>query len=332
MGTALQERIDRQREVKNRIDDVIHQISRCHSVGPLKSKCGDAFARLNNHIERYGADNALSPSQKDERTQLRATYNEAKQASNSAAQKDTALREELNDLKEELIMGSYPDTSKDFAKILADRDAIKADIEQLSEASARQTAKANSIKQKPSPLPPLLLKRQEALASKALGEDNAQEIEEINQQIEQAEAELAADKTAEAEATQAVAGLQSRISQKRKELVETNGYLSEGIFYQLAGRAIIEELEYAKLATALKEKMSRLLAFGQMISDYAPDTFPGSVSGDRYRKIYLPNFALPTGNSSMVEPLSFESLDVNAVINSLKEEFKRQGVEFQKKA
>lgn len=329
MKAELKKRIDRQREIKNRIEEIIMQLSRPPLVGlkGLVVAVSDAHPRLKQHLERYGVEEDLSPREKSMRADLTANVVEAKSKYEKIRKLDSSLRFELADLKEEFVFGGDRDTSEEFFEMQAIRDNCNDVVNQLNNAIAEQNTKIQTLRQQTSPLPVLQKKKQEALSNKALGKNSSSLITEINKKIEQATKQAESDKHIENEILQAIEGLRSRLIAVQKEQKEIIGYLSEGISYQIAGRAIMVEMEYSKLVDSLKEKFKQLLALDKLLNQSASDSFPGRITGDMTNRFFVPRFVLPTGTSSMAESLSRKNIDIEDAISTAIKEFKLQGIE-----
>lgn len=313
---TLKEKIERQQELKERINDLLQQLSSPEilSVDRLAMELGDMRMRLESHISRYGAEGTLSTREAAVRRELKSAVEGLSADVQKKREHAEQVRNEYELLKAEFESGELSCSTEDLASVQAELQGAQSQVDKLNLAIQERQNDILEMKSQPSELKPFMCRRQNILACQETGEEYEDNLEEVEQEIQRVKAEMAELQESIDRAEQVVAGLQNRRVEAEAYLITCKRDLAEAIPYYLSGQALLIEADYASLASKLQQKYFKLLALGNLIEKHSSESFPGRIACGMSHKFFIPKFTLPASCEGMESDLSYESGRLNPAI------------------
>lgn len=328
---SIEESLAKRKAIKNRIDEVIIQLSRFGNLSQLGTACADSMSRAKNFLNYRGngVEASLSENHKREYNALKEDAEKKSAVYSADKQKDEALRKELAELRVELENLDRYASAGDVKKYQNEADEIEVHIKELNQAIMRVSEKATQSNGVSDELNNLHREREDLMADMAIGvANNDVRLAEIEALISKEESRISEAKKVGDDAKKVIAGLQRKITEAEQKLADVNETLQSVYCEFLISEAEKEGARFIELSGKLWGQFSRLIALGTMIENH-PGANGVSIITGNCRNIKLPLFNLKSCPDNQQESgfyRTFNQLNISDEVYTVKRDFAALGL------
>ncbi|GFO61176.1 hypothetical protein GMST_35010 [Geomonas silvestris] len=267
-GSAL-ERIASEQAMRQRIAAITQELNQVGDVQALKIKAADARTRLESFIHRRGGiEQDITGRDGEDLKALKENLQESSAAAMSAAELEGRLRAELSDLQTRLNAFTF---SASLAEVKDHQMMVASSTIRVNALEKAIQEQSQMISQNSGPnLEEISQRRESLLADAAMGIDVAEQLGEVEREIQLQEMDRSLCSKRVADADQCIKGLSLKLESEKATLTDLKQTGQALLLHFLKAEAESAGAEFVKAGQELKEGYMRLLGLDALINKLAP--------------------------------------------------------------
>ena len=332
---TLSKHLAEKQKIENRLEEIQVELDSSQiapgAISKMGMEAGDARMRFESFISQY-SNTGVPENRRSEYDRLESVFEAAAERSIAAKNKRNSLKNEQEELKQNLLEMRYQLAEGELITIIQNYQHAETQKTALIKTIAEHEKKKETIQQVidsgENTINSLMEKRQDILANMATGiNDTPTSLDSIDSEINELIVSQNTEQQSLDNAEDTITGLNALLNDAEQKAKALRLEAHEAVCHHLIDRANIVGERYSNAAAQLGQNFAELQALMNVLESVSEGDFPVKITTyDAYR-LYVPAFSIgsPSGAQRTDGLLNPDQINVHSVVQAERDNLKEMG-------